>query len=594
MEDNSKSMEQNLRTPIVCVMGHVDHGKTSLLDKIRGTAIAEREAGLITQHIGATEVPLDIVTRLCGPIFKGETKVPGLLFIDTPGHRAFTTLRARGGALADLAVLVVDVNEGFQPQTSEAVEILKRFKTPFIVAANKIDKIHGWNPQSGKPFILSYPGQAEHVKTALDEKIYAIIGKLYEMGFSSDRYDRVRDFQRNIGVVPLSAKTGEGIPDLLMILIGLAQRFLEKDLQYKAVGPGVGTVLEVKEEVGLGTTLDVILYDGELNVGDTVVVGSLGNPIVTKIRALLKPRPLSEIRAEEKFKQVKKVVAASGVKIAAPNLEGALSGSQIRAALSNIDEVARQIKSEIDAVRIETESNGILIKADTLGSLEALVNELKKENIPIRKADIGDISKRDVVEVKTIKDPLLSAIVGFDVDVLPDAKEELAGSDIKVFINDVIYKLIEDYNKWVSEQKQLIEKKRYETIIKPGRFIILPHCTFRQSKPAIVGVRVMGGVIKTNLEVMREDGTVVGKIKGIQEQNENIREAAAGKEVAVAIDGPIVGRQIKEGDTLYIDVPEKHAKIAEQELFESMKVEDKEALMAYLEIKRRGNPFWGK
>ncbi len=587
-------MAQNLRTPIVCVMGHVDHGKTSLLDRIRGTTIAEREAGLITQHIGATEVPLDVIKRVCGPIFKGETKVPGLLFIDTPGHRAFTTLRARGGALADLAVLVVDINEGFQPQTIEAVEILKRFKTPFIVAANKIDKISGWNPQAGKPFILSYPEQAEHVKKALDEKLYVIIGKLYEMGFSSDRYDRVRDFQRNIGVVPVSARTGEGIPDLLMILMGLAQRFLEKDLEYRAVGPGTGTVLEVKEETGLGTTLDVILYDGEFNAGDTVVVGSLGAPIVTKIRALLKPRPLSEMRAEEKFKPVKKVVAASGIKISAPNLEGALAGSLIRVASGNINEVAAQIKSEIDAVRIETQSNGILIKADTLGSLEALVNELKKENIPIRRADIGDISKRDIAEAKTVKDPLFSVIVGFDVEVLPDAREELMGSDTKVFINDVIYKLIEDYKKWVVEQKQLIEKKRYETIIKPGRFTILPDCTFRQSKPAVVGVRVLGGVIKTNLDVMKEDGTIVGRIKGIQEHNENIGEATAGKEVAVAIDGPTVGRQIKEGDILYIDVPEKHAKIVEQELFEAMRVEDKEALMSYMEIKRRGNPFWGK
>jgi translation initiation factor 5B len=300
-----------------------------------------------------------------------------------------------------------------------------------------------------------------------------------------------------------------------MVLMGLAQKFLEKDLEYRAVGPGVGTVLEVKEEVGLGTTLDVILYDGELNVGDTIVAGSRGDPIVTKIRALLKPRPLSEIRAEEKFKQVKKVVAASGIKIAAPSLESALAGSQVRVALNNIEEVAAAIKSEIDAVRIETESNGILIKADTIGSLEALVNELKKENIPIRRADIGDISKRDVAEVKTIKDPLFSVIVGFDVDVLPDAKEELTGSDIRVFINDVIYQLIEDYKKWVTEQKQLIEKKRYETIIKPGRLQILPDCTFRQSKPAVVGVRVLGGLIKTNLDVMKESGVVVGTIKEI-------------------------------------------------------------------------------
>ena len=587
-------MEQNLRTPIVSVMGHVDHGKTSVLDKIRGTAVVDREAGLITQHIGATEVPLDIVKRVCGPIFKGDTSIPGLLFIDTPGHRAFTTLRTRGGALSDLAVVVVDINEGFQPQTLEVVEILKRFKTPFVVVANKIDKVRGWNPQPDQPFILSFQKQAEHVRTSLDEKLYTIIGKLYEIGFSSDRYDRVRDFQKNIGVIPISAKTGEGISDLLMVLMGLAKKFLEKNLEYRAVGPGTGAVLEVKEEVGLGTTLDIILFEGELNVGDTIVVGSLGAPIVTKVRALLKPRPLSDMRVEDKFKHVDKVVAASGIKIVAPNLEKALSGSEIRVANDDVDEAINQVKSGIDDVLIETETNGILIKADTIGSLEALLNEFKKEEIPIRKASIGDISKRDVAEVRSVKEPLFSVIVGFDVDVLPDAREEIADSGIKLFENDVIYKLIEDYQEWVTEQKQLLEKSRYEAIIMPGRFRIMPDCTFRQSKPAVVGVHVLGGIIKTNLELMKEDGSVIGRIKGIQENNENIGEATAGMEVAVAIDGPIVGRQIKEGDTLYIDVPEKHAKISEQELFDGMKVEDKETLIAYMEMKRKGNPFWGK
>jgi translation initiation factor 5B len=287
-------------------------------------------------------------------------------------------------------------------------------------------------------------------------------------------------------------------------------------------------------------------------------------------------------------------VAASGIKISAPSLEGALAGSQIRVASGNIEEISAAIKSEIDAVRIDTESNGVLIKSDTIGSLEALVNELKKENIAIHRADIGDISKRDVAEVKTIKDPLYSVILGFEVDVLPDAKEELMGSDVKLFNNNVIYRLIEDYKNWVTEQKQINEKKRYETIIKPGRFIIMPDCTFRQSKPAVVGVRVLGGLIKTNLDVMKEDGSIVGIIKGIQENNESISEAGVGKEVAMAIDGPIVGRQIKEGDTLYIDIPEKHAKITEQELFTSMKIEDKETLMAFMVIKRKSNPFWGK
>lgn len=588
-------VEKALRTPIVCVMGHVDHGKTTLLDRIRGTTIAEGEPGFITQHIGATEVPLDVIRKVCGPVFTSQFNVPGLLFIDTPGHRAFTTLRMRGGALADLAVVVVDIAEGFQPQTIEAINILKQYKTPFILAANKIDRISGWHPDPGSPFLRTYQNQIEHVRNAVDNKLYELIGKLYDLGFSSDRYDRIRDFQRNISVIPISAKTGEGIPDLLMVLVGLAQRFLEQDLNYRSTGPGVGTVLEVKEETGLGTTLDVILYDGELNTGDTVVTGGLRKPIVTRIRALLKPRPLAEIRSEEKFTKVRHVSAAAGVKIAAPNLEEALAGSPIRVVQeSNLEEVAREIKSEIDEVRIETDASGVLIKADTLGSLEALINELRKENIPIRRADIGDISKRDIVETGTIREQLHAVIIGFDVGMLPDAQEELLHSNVKTFIGDVIYRLIEDYQKWVREQTELMEKKRSELVIRPGRFKFLPDCTFRNSRPAIIGVRVIGGKIKPNLNVIKEDGSKVGTLKGIQDRNENIGEARTGMEVAVAIEGPVVGRNLREGDMLYIDIPEKHAKIVEQELYQSLAEDEKETLGAFLDIKRKEHPFWGK
>ncbi len=403
----------DLRTPIICVLGHIDHGKTSLLDEIRGTSIAEQEKGAITQHIGATEVPLEIIQKKCGSLMKGDFKVPGLLFIDTPGHHAFTTLRSRGGALSDLAVLVVDITEGFQPQTTEALKILRRFKTPFVLAANKIDRIHGWHPHEDKTFISTYEIQSEYTKRSLDNLIYRLINQLNEAGFSSDRYYRIRDFQKNVGVIPISAKTGEGIPDLLMILIGLAQRFLERDLRLHAKGPGMGTVLEVKEERGLGKTLDVILYDGELKTGDTIIVGSYGEPIVTRVRALLKPRPLAEIRVEEKFQQVDKIVAAAGIKVVAHSLEGALAGSPMRVVEDDtpVEKISNDIKSELDDVKIKTDEIGVTLKADTIGSLEALVQELKDANVPIGGADVGDISKRDIIETATIRDPYLAVVI---------------------------------------------------------------------------------------------------------------------------------------------------------------------------------------
>ncbi len=587
---------RNLRTPIVSVMGHVDHGKTTLLDKIRGSAVVKGEAGAITQHIGATEVPIDIIAKKCGePKLVDKFIVPGLLFIDTPGHHAFTSLRSRGGALADLAIVIVDINEGFMPQTIESLQILKTYKTPFVVVANKIDRIHGWNPHRDAPFAFTYNKQSEHVRNSLDNKFYEIVGELYNAGFSSDRYDRITNFQHNIGVIPISAVTGEGIPDVLLVLLGLAQRFLESNLHYDANGPGVGTVLEVKEERGLGTTIDVILYDGTLKKGDSIVVGTLDEPIQTKVRAVLKPRPLSEIRSEEKFEQVDKVTAATGVKISAPNLDDALSGAPVRVVtIDTVEGIVVDVRKEIEQVKIHTDINGVTIKADTIGSLEALVNELKKEEIPIRKADVGDISHRDIVEVSAIEDPFYSVIIGFNVDILPDAKEKVQALDIKLFMNDVIYRLIDDYKDWVIKQRELSEKAISEMIIKPGRFRILPNCTFRQSKPAVVGVRIFGGVIKTNVDVTMENGTVVGKIKGLQSGGENTSEARVGMEVAVAIDGPTVGRQIKEEDVLYVNIPEKHAKILEHELYDSLSADEIETLDSFLEIKRRNNPFWAK
>jgi len=580
-------MPNNLRTPIVAVLGHVDHGKTTMLDKIRGTSTAAQEPGLITQHIGATEVPLDVIARLCGSLLEG-IRLPGLLFIDTPGHHAFTTLRARGGALADIAILVVDINEGFLPQTTESLNILKRYKTPFIVAANKIDKIHGWLSRDNMMFTEAFKLQSERTQRLLDDRIYALIEELYNLGFSSDRYDRVRDFTRNIGVVPISARTGEGIPDLLMVSLGLAQRFLDKDLRLHTDGPALGTVIEIKEERGFGTTLDAIVYDGVLHAGDRIVIGALGRPIVTKIRALLRPKSTGAL------KRVRTVTAAAGVKIAAPGIENALAGSPFRVTTDDTDEVVAGIESEMREMAISTQDIGVIIKADTIGALEALAGELSHIEVPISIANLGDVSRRDVTEAETTSDPLYSVVLGFNVHVLPDAKEAAEKSGVRLFVNDVIYGLIEEYQTWVEKQKTLYGKKRYETIVRPGKFKILPGYVFRQNKPAIVGIQVLGGTLRNGVYLMREDGARVGTLKGMQDRGENVSEIGAGKEVAVSIDGPTVGRQINEGDVLYVDVPEKHAKVMVQELYDALDQSERLMFDEFLTIRRKDNPFWAK
>jgi len=346
----------------------------------------------------------------------------------------------------------------------------------------------------------------------------------------------------------------------------------------------------------LGTTLDVILYNGEFRSGDTVIVGTAHEPVITKIRALLKPKPLAEIRSEERFLPVKHVVAASGVKVSAPKLENALAGSTIRVVASpeEIETLTQELKSELEAVRVDAEVEGVILKADTIGSLEALVGELKAKNVAIHFADVGPISRRDVIRAAAIKDPLLSVILAFNVEILPDAISEIQKTNVPVFPSDIIYTIIENYEAWLDEQKMRIEQERLEAVIRPGAVRLLPDCVFRQSKPAIVGVQVVGGIVRTQVNLMREDGANVGEVKGIQAHNENVGSATVGQEVAISIDGPTVGRQIHEGDILYVNIPEKHARIVELELKPKLAEDEREVLEDFLEIKRKKDPFWGR
>jgi translation initiation factor 5B len=586
-----------IRTPIVCVLGHVDHGKTSLLDKIRGSSVVDTEDGAITQHIGATIVPLEAIEKMSGTKGKVAVDVPGLLFIDTPGHHAFTTLRARGGALADMAILVVDINEGFQPQTIEALNILRNCRTPFVVAATKIDRIHGWRVNENAPFAKTFAAQNERVKGTLETKIYELVGTLSEMGFNCERYDRIKDFKRNIAIVPVSGLTGEGLPDLLMVMIGLSQRYLGGALALSVDGPGCGTVLEVKEERGLGTTLDVILFDGVLKVGDEIIVGGHETCIDTKVRSLLQPRPLHEILVEDRFERVKSVTAAAGIKVAAPRLEGAIAGAPFRVARGNRDEIIQQVMHEMQDMQVTLEDEGIFIKADTIGALEALSKELEDKGIGVMKAEVGPVSRHDIVEVGTIKNPLNSVILAFNTPILPDAIDTLmepSMSHVNLFEGNVIYHLIDDFFDWQEQKKREMEKKTFEQLVLPAKITLLPDCVFRQSNPAVVGVRVLGGKLQSGVDLVHLDGRKVGRIKTMQLNQERVHEANAGAELAISIEGPTVGRQVNVGDDLYVDIPERHVKVLEMEMLSHLNPSMREILEEFTTMKRKSDPFWGK
>ncbi len=585
-------MPGKMRQPIVSVLGHVDHGKTTFLDRIRGTGVVKREAGGITQHIGATEVPIDVIYRVCGPLI-GNRKfdVPGLLFIDTPGHHSFITLRSRGGSLADIAILVIDINEGLMPQSIESLNILKKNRTPFVILANKIDRIDGWRSQD-RPFALSLAEQSPNAVRNLDEKIYKLIELLYSHGIPSERYDRISDFTKNVAIVPGSAKTGEGIADALLMVVGLAQRFLEQNLMVEE-GPGEGTILEIKEDKGLGTTLDTIIYTGIMKRGEKVAVWTKNGTAITRIKAILKPKPLDEIRdPREKFDRVQEVSAATGVKLVLQDkIEGLLAGTTIRVILpGHEDEIRRQMKEEYE-ISIETDENGVIIKADALGSLEALAFELKGIGVPIKRAEVGPISRRDIVDAATINDPLRRVILGFNVDLLPAAKEEAANQeDLTIFLDKVVYKIVEDYEEWLEKRKAELENQSREEITYPGSIRILPDYIFRISKPAIVGVRVLAGRIKPEQRLLKEDGRVVGRIKSIREGNETLKEARAGQEVAVAIEGVTVGRQISPDEILYVNMSEGDVRALKKV---KLNYDEQEIIDKVIEIKRKEDGFWG-
>jgi len=588
------------RQPIVAVLGHVDHGKTSLLDHIRGlgsdsrASVMDREAGGITQHIGATEVPADILNELCSPLMGGKTfDSPGLLFIDTPGHHSFSTLRSRGGSLADIAILIVDVMEGCRPQTLESLRVLKNAKTPFVVAANKVDRIHGWDAQEGRAMALSMGNQTKDAMGLFEQRYWALVGQFAEEGLNIERYDRVKDFTKDIAMVPISAREGEGIQDLLAVVIGLAERYLTDQLT-DVEGSGEGTVLEMKEERGLGKTLDVILHRGSIKKGDEIVLVTTEGGLSTRVKGLFSPRGMSEMRdAGDRWDDTEVAHAASGLKVSAPDLENVLAGTTLRVVHSDSERAeamdAAKTESELS---IELEEEGVAIKADTVGGLEALAKELQALDVPIRNASIGKVSRRDVRSAEAAADPLHRVIMAFSTEILPDAEAEIESSDTGVHHigSDIIYRILEEREEWIETRTREIEEASREQIVYPGRILLLPDHTFRISKPAVVGVRVLAGRIHVGQNLLK-DGNRVGRIKSIRSGEESMKEAMQGAEVAVAIDGVTVGRQIDEEDILLVDVPESHArKLRRMDLSAA----EEEVLEELQDIHRKDDHFWGR
>jgi translation initiation factor 5B len=588
-----------IRQPIITVLGHVDHGKTSVLDFIRGSTLADREAGKITQHIGATEIPLDTIKEICGDlldIFKLKFDIPGLLFVDTPGHEAFSNLRKRGGSIADLAVLVIDINQGIQPQTKEAIEILKNFKVPFIIAANKVDLIYGWKSESNL-FVKNFETQTENSKKYFNDKFYTILGELAELGFDSNLYHKVENHKKMVSIVPVSAKTGEGIAELLAILAGLSQKFLGGKLEIDSDARAKGTILEIKEEQGMGTTADIIIYDGNIKQDDIIVVGGINETITTKVKALLKPKALSEIRdTKSSFEKLKQVFAATGVKILANDLDRALAGAPILSAETEeeIEEAEKEILKEIKDVLIQTENDGIMLKADTLGSIEAASKLFEQHEIPIKQARIGNISKRDIVEAESSaeKGSLYAVVLGFNVKIDDDVASYAKKKKIDVILNNVIYKVVEDFKEKLEERKKRLELEELDDLSWPGKIKIMPQYIFRKANPAIFGAEILSGKISTGINLINLNGKKIGRIKSIEDKGEKLKELTKGQESAVSVSGMTIGRNAEGGEEFYTDISEHDFRKLKSKK-EFLSSDEKEILKEIAGIKRNKKDTWG-
>ncbi|EEB08574.1 translation initiation factor IF2 [Schizosaccharomyces japonicus yFS275] len=568
---DSNVSSSNMRSPICCILGHVDTGKTKLLDNLRRSNVQEGEAGGITQQIGATYFPIDALkekVKVMEKESKIDYQIPGLLIIDTPGHESFTNLRSRGSSLCNIAILVIDIMHGLEPQTIESIRLLRERKTPFIVALNKVDRLYGWHSIKDNAFQDSLKKQKKAIQREFQDRVKSVILQLNEQGLNAALYYENKNMGRYVSLVPTSAVSGEGVPDLLKLLITLTQSRMSENLKY--LSKLECTVLEVKVIEGLGATVDVVLSNGVLREGDRIILCGMSGPIITTVRALLTPQPLKEMRIKSAYVHHKEIKAAMGVKICANDLDKAVAGSRLLVVGPDDDEeeLADEIMEDLEDLlgRIDTSGVGVSVQASTLGSLEALLEFLKQMEIPVSSVSVGPVYKKDIMRSATMleKAPEYAIMLCFDVKIDKDAEELAEQMGIKIFSANIIYHL---FDAFTAHQKQLMEKKREE-----GKGVAVFPCVlrtvaaFNKRDPIILGVDVVEGILRTGTPIVAvkpgPDGenqvVELGTVASIESNHkpvEKVKKGQAGAGVAVKLESNgsqiLFGRQVDEKDMLY-------------------------------------------
>ncbi|XP_028028443.1 eukaryotic translation initiation factor 5B [Bombyx mandarina] len=553
-QDNEANRVNNpLRAAVVCVLGHVDTGKTKILDKLRRTNVQDGEAGGITQQIGATNVPIENIkeqTKHVKGVSEIAFKLPGLLIIDTPGHESFSNLRSRGSSLCDIAILVVDIMHGLEQQTIESINLLKQKKTPFLVALNKIDRLYDWQSAQRKDIRDILKLQQPNTQLEFEKRSKDVMLQFAEQGLNAALFYDNPDPRTYVSLVPTSAVTGEGMGNLLAMIIQACEGPLHKRLIFSQ--QLLATVLEVKAIPGLGTTIDAILINGTLHEGDTMVLAGTDGPIVTQIRSLLMPQPMKELRVKNAYIEHKEVVGAQGVKIAAKELEKAIAGLNLLVAQKpdEVDvlkeEVAKELKSALSSIKLS--ERGVYVQASTLGSLEALLEFLKASKIPYSAIRIGPVVKRDVMKASAMleHDSQYATILAFDVKIERDAQELADQLGVKIFAADIIYHL---FDKFTAYREELKQKKREEfkhIAVFPCKLKILPQFVFNSRDPIVAGIMVEAGVVKegTPICVPSKEFVELGIVTSIEVNHKQVETARKGQEVCIKIE-PIPGESPK-------------------------------------------------
>lgn len=553
IEAEKKKSLDNLRAAVVCVLGHVDTGKTKILDKLRRTNVQDGEAGGITQQIGATNVPIEAIqesTKHVKGFADKKFKIPGLLIIDTPGHESFSNLRSRGSSLCDIAILVVDIMHGLEPQTIESINLLKAKKCPFVVALNKIDRLYDWQTMNRKDVQDIVKNQESNTQREFERRSKDIIVQFAEQGLNAAIYYENPDPREYVSLVPTSAITGEGMGNLLALIIDACQGPLAKRLMYSEELQA--TVLEVKALPGLGTTIDCILVNGMLREGDTVIIAGTDGPIVTQIRSLLMPQPLKELRVKNAYIEYREVKAAQGVKIAAKDLEKAIAGLNLQVAQKpdEVDlmkeEIAKELSSALGNIRLA--ERGVYVQASTLGALEALLDFLKNSKIPYSGIRIGPVVKKDVMKASIMleHDSQYATILAFDVKIERDAQELADSLGVKVFQADIIYHLFDKFTNYREELKQRKRDENKHIAVFPCKLKILPQYVFNSRDPIVIGVMVEAGIVKegTPLCVPSKDFVDLGMVTSVEYNHKPVESARKGQEVCIKIE-PVPGEAPK-------------------------------------------------